>query len=593
MSTLPFSFMKKFPISPFSAMLSAIFVSSCVALAAPVSIYTVQGATDASPLLRKSVTVEGVITADFQGADQLDGFFIQDPQGDNDPATSDGIFVYVSPRSKWAQTPVKVGDRVRVSGRVDERFKQTQISGLTDLEVLGQAALPAPVDVQLPLGKGANLERFEGMLVCFPQTLGVVNQGDLMRYGTLELAPQRMFVPTNQKPMGEIAAVAKPEETPDKAPEDTVETISLDDGSSKQGPKPIPYLDEMGTRRIGDTVAGLTGILVFDHDSYRVEPTIAPVFDDKNPRPAVPPVVGGDLKVAAANVHNYWTTLKNKDNPNARGATSAAEFERQSTKIVAELQGLDADIVGLMELENNGNGAIDDLVGKLNAAYKGQIYAAVPIPATGLGTDAIRVGLIYKIARVMPQGVPLSDNDAAFDRFPLAQTFVDKGNGGVFTVVVNHFKSKGSVPKTGDVDLGEGAWNLKRTAQAKALLQFVDALKIESKDDDVLVIGDLNAYVQEAPLLALRAGGLTHLNLRLPADERYSFGYAGRFGSLDHALATPSLDAQVTGVGEWHINADEPYFLAPEIQRVSEFQPGPYRASDHDPLLVGLSLKAN
>jgi predicted extracellular nuclease len=292
-------------------------------------------------------------------------------------------------------------------------------------------------------------------------------------------------------------------------------------------------------------------------------------------------VVGGNVKIAAANLHNYWTTLKNAQNPDARGASSPAEFASQSAKIVAELKGLDADAVALMELENNGDGAIDDLLTRLNKAYGGTEYAKVGAPANGYGTDKIRVGFIYKPARLQLVGAAQSANDAIFERFPLAQTF--RFGKTQFTLVANHWKSKGSAPDTGDVDLGQGAWNKKRVQQAGATLKFVQTLN----QPNVLLLGDFNSYSEEDPIKALRAADMKHLNLRLPAEERYSFGYGGKFGSLDHAFASAPLDKAVTGFAEWHINSDEPEF------ELEQSNGTPFRASDHDPFLVGLDLPAN
>lgn len=560
-------------------LLSVVLTAPFVAFAQTTPISQIQGITDLSPLLKQAVTIEGVVTGDFQNKDQFSGFFLQEAKGDGNAATSDGIFVYVNARSPAANVDVKVGELVRVAGQVEEYHGQTQIGRTSKIEVLGtQTPLPA-LAVAFPLPAGETLERFEGMLVTFPAPLVVTAQNELARFGAITLAAQtRLFVPTNEKPLAEAKDDA------------AMRSLLLDDGSGTQNPKKTPYLDANGTRRTGSTVSNLTGILSFDFGQYRVQPTLAPVWED-NARPASPPDVGGTLKVAAANVLNYWTTFQTPQNPKARGAKNAEEFERQSAKIVAELKGLDADVVGLMELENNGPTAISDLVSKLNAAYGGETYAFVADPATGIGPDAIKVGLIYKTARVSPRGASLSDTTAIFDRFPLAQTFVSKLNGAAFTVVVNHFKSKGSAPKIGDTDKGEGAWNLKRVAQAEALAGFVERLKVSSADPDVLVIGDLNAYIHETPLLTLRNSGLKHLNLRLAPEERYSFSFDGRFGSLDHALATPELDAQITGFGEWHINSDEPYFLSYANLRGADFVANPYRASDHDPLLVGLDLK--
>ncbi len=548
----------------------------------PAKIAAIQGG-DTSVLLNQSVTIEAVMTGNFLGAERFNGFYVQDPVGDGNPATSEGLFVYVNSNSPFAKIDIQPGDRVQIAGRVSRYKGQTQISSPTQIKVIAHGEPLAPQVVALT-GE-VNWESLEGMLVRFDQTLMVTEQYDMNRYGSVKLAPQRTFNPTNVRPLTEVKAAPL-----------AISTITLDDGSDDSYPKQLRYLDANGTLRDGSTVTGLTGIVSEYNGEYRIEPTVDPVIADSNPRPIAPPEVGGTLKVAAANVLNYWTTFKDRDHPNARGADNAVQFERQSAKIVAELKGLDADIVGLMEVENNGENTINELVKRLNAAYGAETYAVVPAPATGFGTDAIRVAMIYKPAKVELVGASSSATDAIFDRLPFAQTFRDKGTQGVFTVVVNHFKSKGSPPKTpGDVNLDNGAgnWNAKRTQQAQRLVAFVQSLQKTSGDPDVLVIGDLNAYVEEDPLIALRDAGLKHLNLRIPAEDRYSFSYDGMFGSLDHALATPSLDGQVTGFGEWHINADEPYFNVYDKIKVENYRPDPYRASDHDPLVVGLNLTAN
>lgn len=559
-------------------LLSVLFGLSCGAQAQTTPISAVQGASDASPLVGQTVTVEGVVTGDFQLPAQFSGFFLQDANGDNNPTTSDGIFVYVNARSKAASVDVKVGDLVRVTGRVEEFGGQTQIGRTSQIEILGSQTPLASTPITLPLPTGTSFERYEGMTVTFPQKLTVTEQGQLARYGALTLSLGRLFVPTNLAPLGQIED------------DGAQRSLVLDDASGAQSPNPVPYLDENGTRRAGSTLENATGILSFDYEKYRLQPTIPPVFADENPRPTAPPQVGGTLKIGAANVHNYWTTLQNAANPDARGAKTPAQFARQSANTIAELKGLDADVLGLMELENNGETSIDDLLKKLNAAYGSAIYARVPDVAGAITPGPIKVGIIYKTASVKPRGAPISFKDGIFDRYPLAQTFTAK-NGAIFSLVVNHFKSKGSGPETGDTDKGEGAWNQKRVKQAEKLLGFIKQLQVSSGDADVLSLGDYNAYTEEAPILALRSGGLEHLNLRLAPEERYSFGFNGRYGSLDHAFATPSMAKQVMGFAEWHINADEPYFLDYPYVRIADFQVSPFRASDHDPLLIGLDLK--
>lgn len=567
------------PISK-SALLFSLFCVLCPssAHAQSISISAVQGTSDISPLDQQVVTLEGVVTGDFQLPAQYSGFYLQDPQGDGNAATSDGIFVYVNARSEAAGVDVVPGQRVRVTGRIAEFHGQTQIVPNAAFEVLGQAAPLAPTPILLPLPVGASFEQYEGMLVTFPQPLVVTEQGQLLRYGSLTLAyGSRLFVPTNQKPLGQAE---------DDAPR---RSFVLDDGSGSQSPKPTPYLDPNGTRRSGSTVQNVTGILSFDYGKYRIQPTVAPIFEDSNPRPLAAPNVGGTLKIGAANMHNYWTTFKNAAHPDARGAKNAAEFARQSANTVALLKGLDADVLGLMELENNGETSIDDLLGKLNAAYGRPVYAAVRDVPNAISPGPIKVGILYKIAALTPRGAPVVAKDAIFDRYPLAQTFTTK-NGAIFTLVVNHFKSKSPGEEVVDGDKGEGAFNQKRIKQAARLLEFIKRLQISTGDKDVISVGDYNAYGEESPVLALRSGGLDHLNLRLAPEERYSFAFDGHYGSLDHAFATPELAKQVRGFEEWHVNSDEPYFLDFPFSKTEGFQASPFRASDHDPLLIGLEL---
>ncbi|MDH5373760.1 MAG: nuclease, partial [Acidimicrobiia bacterium] len=221
----------------------------------------------------------------------------------------------------------------------------------------------------------------------------------------------------------------------------------------------------------------------------------------------------------------------------------------------------------------------------------------------------VRNEVIYRTASVTPIGTPIALEDPAFDtpasgddpagRPPLAQTFAD-GNGEVFTVVTNHFKSKGSsCGSLGDPDTGDGSGNcnLTRVAQSEALLEFVAALQASTHDDDVLIIGDLNSYAKEAPISALEAGGFTNLLALYDGPWEYTYVFDGQLGNLDHALGSGSILSQVTGTAAWHINSDEPDILDYDMSFKKDvqdalFEPNAYRASDHDPVIVGLDLTA-
>jgi hypothetical protein len=532
----------------------------------------VQGREDKSPLVGKTVEIQGVVTGDFQEANQLGGFFMQDG-GDGDNATSDGIFVY-APLSRKTTLDVQAGNYVAVQGIVEEFNGQTQVGRPKVRPLAGaKVKVPEPLVIAWPLPQDIPPERYESMLVKIAQTLTVTSNYELSRYGTLMLsAGGRLFTP------GTLGGDLKK-----KSEENARRVLLLDDASTKRSPQPVPYLNALGTRRTGDTVTDLTGILTESFEAIRLHPTILPQFAEANPRPALPDV-GGTLKIASFNLHNYFTTLKSQDRQ-ARGAVTETDKARQSAKLIAAVRAMNPDILACIELENNGDEALFDFLGKLNKATNGA-YDAVEEPAAGLGRNEIRVGLIYKKAKVKPQGAPKSDTSAIFDRPPLAQTFTTPG-GAAFTVVVNHFKSKSGCPENGDVDEGEGCWNQKRVAQAAQLMKSIVQWKQESGSPSLLALGDFNAYFNEAPLRILREGGL--LSPRQSAED-YSFSYDGRAGSLDHAFVTPELAPKVTGVAVWHINSDEPDFLDYSVDKTAPENVNYFRSSDHDPLLIGLDL---
>ena len=162
---------------------------------------------------------------------------------------------------------------------------------------------------------------------------------------------------------------------------------------------------------------------------------------------------------------------------------------------------------------------------------------------------------------------------------------------------MNHLKSKGSdCVADGDPNLGDGQGNCNATRRsaAAAIADWLSTDPTSSGDPDFLIIGDLNAYLLEDPLTALRNAGFVNLGEAATGTDAYSFVFGGQSGALDHALASPSLEPQVAAVLEWHINADEPPVLDYNLESGRDpdlFDADtPYRASDHDPLLIGLNL---
>jgi predicted extracellular nuclease len=604
-------------------------------------IYQVQGSGSATPI-PGAVTTQGVVIGDYEGttADSFEGFYLQDPTGDGDATTSDGIFVYAGAGSNL----VSVGDVVRVTGFARERFNQTTINGsnsnsspVTQVIDCGTGSV-APVDVEMPFETTTYLERFEGMLVRFPQALVIAEYFNYDRFGELVLAlpldgETRPFTGTAIDEPG----VGPGSPANQRTLANALRRVTLDDGIDTQNPNSVRHPNgapfSLDNRfRGGDTVQDATGVLAFDFSLYRIQPTAPAAYTATNPRPAEPEDVGGDVTVAAMNTLNFFLTADIEPNspPNpadntcggnanleCRGwdSNQPAEFDRQRDKLLAAIAGLDADVVGLNELENTpGVDPAANLVAGLNAIPGGETYASIP---TGvIGTDAIRVGMIYRPAVVTPVGtfeVLDSTVDPRFidtrSRPALAQTFRENATGERFTVIVNHLKSKGSsCADIGDPDILDGQANCNQTrkAAAQALVDWAATDPTGSGDPDFLIIGDLNSYAREDPIDAIKAGAddttgtaddWTSLIETLLGTYAYSFVFDGQAGYLDHALSNATLTGQVTGAAEWHINADEPDLLDYDTSFKSAtqdtfYEPNAYRASDHDPVLVGLDLDA-
>jgi predicted extracellular nuclease len=596
-------------------------VSSCTGgtTVTPVAIYTIQGTGATSPLVGQIVTTSGVVTKVTNS-----GFFIQDLTGDGNPLTSDGIYVFASPASC---TNAVLGNLVTVTGTVSEYVPGagtastplTELTAVTSVTLVGTGYSITPTVVTLPLAAGDSFERFEGMLVTLQGSLTVEQNYFLAQYGQLTIGAGRHQTVTNAYRPNTPQALAL-------ADLQARSRLLLDDGSSVQNPNPTPYFNANGLGRAGDTVSNLTGVIDFGLATstasgaglYRLQPTSTPVFSFTNPRSGTPPVVGGNLRVAAMNVLNFFTTFTNGQTAdgqtgqgcslggqvsaaNCRGADNLTEFQRQRNKIVREMAGLNADVYGLMETQNNGNTAVQNLVDGLNAFIGSNSYVAIPVPAAGTGSDAIRVTMVYKPSRLTPLGLPLSDTNSINNRPTLAQSFV-AANGEKFSFVVNHLKSKSSCPGSGaDADQGDGqgCWNATRTAQAARLRTFVAQVQAAAGSNDVLLVGDFNAYAMEDPIYDLTSNGYIDQIGRYNTFG-YSYVFDGTAGRLDHAISSASMSPRVNGAAEWHINADESpandYNLEFKQPACATCAPdpydgsGPYRASDHDPVLIGVNL---
>ncbi|MFL6167453.1 MAG: ExeM/NucH family extracellular endonuclease [Ornithinibacter sp.] len=603
---------------------------SCVATATPIG--QVQGPDEASPLVGQRVTVRGVVVGDYEGpSPALRGFYLQDPKGDGDPATSEGIFVFNGANSDLVQ----LGDLVTVTGNVGENQGQTQISVTAANVAECGTGTVAPTDVTLPMASPTAFEKYEGMSVRFPQELSVTEHFQLGRFGQVTVSSGgRLVQPTNVVDPGPAAIALQAQ--------NDLNQVIIDDTLNDQNPDPIIWgrggqpLSAENTLRGGDTTTGATGVMTYtwagnaaSGNAWRLRPLdqtgTGITFEAANPRPTSAPDVGGAVQVAGMNLLNYFNTFDGLpdrvDNctggvtgapTDCRGADTQVELDRQSAKTVAAIAKIDADVIGINEIENDGYGpdsAISDLVDAVNASVGAGTYAFIDADArTGqtdaLGDDAIKVGFLYKPAAVTPVGSTAVLNSVAFvnggdsaprNRPSLAQAWRSAVTGGVFVTDINHLKSKGSACDAPDAGDGQANCAEVRTRAVSLLLDWLGSDPTGTGDEDVLLVGDYNSYAKETPIATLEAGGFTNLVERFQGEDAYSYAFDGQWGYLDQALGSPTLTGQVTGVADYHINSDEPSVLdyntdfKSAAQLESLYAPDEFRVSDHDPVLVGLT----
>jgi len=570
-------------------------------------ISSIQGTGESSPVVGETKLVEGVVTSVVAS---LNGYFVQEELADHDSLaeTSEGIFVFDENLSATPNVMPTVGNKVRVQGVVKEHFNRTQLSASSSFVDCGVGENINSQEVSLPAINATDWENVEGMLIHFTQALQVTDTYNLARFGQLALSNGRLLKPTNVFAPNSTQAVAL-------ADKNSRNVILLDDMNNQQNPESVPFpapiLSYDNTVRLGDSASGVAGVIDYSFSSYRVLPTQAPTFIATNSRTNTPLFShDGSLKVASFNVLNYFNgNGLGAGFPTARGAHTNEEFVRQSDKIVSAIAAIDADIVGLMEIENDGynnTSAINDLVVKLNAVMGEKTYQFVNPNQASLGSDAIAVGLLYKPAKVSLEGAAVTTTQTPFDfgnRQPLVQTFKETLTGEVLTIAVNHFKSKGSCGSASgnnaDLNDGQGCWNELRTQAANQLTAWLNTMPTGTVDEDILIIGDLNAYAKEDPISAIENKGYQNLVEKSLGYSGYSYSFGGEVGYLDHALASSSLSAQVDETVVWHINADEPRAFDYNTENKSTNQltnyygSSAYRASDHDPIVIMFSLASN
>ncbi|WP_406663652.1 ExeM/NucH family extracellular endonuclease [Gallaecimonas sp. GXIMD1310] len=613
----------------------------------------IQGSGDRSPLVpagsyqsADKVVTEGRVTQVTTGL--YKGFFLQDGAGDGNPATSDGIFVFTG---SAPDPSIKPGASVCVEGLVKEYYGFTEVA--MDRYAFTADDLPAVHTTDLVIGDNVaqSLEAVEGMKVRltadsdmrvtrpFSYDYSASRSNMELAHGGPLYQPTQLF-PALTSQASELAAANQARtlyvETDQKAPNGVIPYF--------------PGLDaQQGYIRVNDRVENLEGVIGYSYSNYRLvadNQITAADFVHLSDRSSAPAITAkGQLRVASFNIENFFNTaVGGAPNPlgQNRGATTAADFALQQQKTVNALLKIDADVVGLVEVENNGFGddsAIHSLLSALNAELPADKQYAVVTPAEAgtVGGDAITSMIIYRPSTVTPVG-PLdilqmpnqitvaadgSEDIHHGGRPSLLQSFKrvfdGQATGDSFRVAINHLRSKGSKcaeDLEGKPQDGQGSCNELRNSEAALVAEHVLA-----SDTPTLVLGDFNAYTSEDPILVMTQIPPLDRTLKTAHDtyfgdttaapqldgparvisqgyglvslvnkDSYSYQYDGMIGRLDQALATANMADKVAQVTDWHINAAESNLFHYDSRYTGDLvkSDNPFSASDHDPVVIEL-----
>lgn len=418
---------------------------------------------------------------------------------------------------------------------------------------------------QIPIVfNGDSLTPYIGQRVMFNQTLYVCGRSGNSYGGNLYLSYERL------RQAEEVAIPGTP---------DFASAVAKNEQGIISAYSSGVWFDSI---RTGSTITNLVATVRDDH-YVRLEGM--PLIDN-NIRPTQRPDVGdARLIVCGANLQYYCP-----DWDGTYGANSDEEFALQHYKTVSALLNIDADIYALTELQQ-GQTSLQTLSQGMNDASTPGKYAYVYDYDTVV-SNYIKVGFIYRTDKVRPAlvlGHPYAPganwviNQMSELRREEVQAFDEISTGERLVVCMNHFKSKSGG------DSSNNYYNANRVENAQYLIHFLENELHNNyyNDADILILGDLNCATMEEPVRVLEAAGYENLLTRFCSNE-YSYTYDNQVQYLDHALASPSLAQQVTGAMPYHINADESYLLHYNYSTDSSI----YRYSDHDPIIVGITLSS-
>jgi predicted extracellular nuclease len=584
-----------------------------------VLIGTIQGSGDASPVVGQQRTAQGIVTGL-----RSNGFFLQNAApGDNNPATSDGIFVFTSSAPSGAAV---VGNMVCVSGTVSEFQNQTELDTPTVTALASNQPLPVPVTLTAsdldPAGPLDQLEKYSGMRVFIPSlvvtgpTDGSLNESTAtstsngVYFGVLPGVPRPFREP------GIALTDILPAGTPPNVPRfDTNPEIIQVYGPGQPGATPLNVT-------AGATVSNLTGILSYFPSMYEIlpDPASTATATGNITYTPIPDKTASEFTVASTNLERFYNTTQDPIGSGTVTTLTPTAFANRLNKASLGIRNVlkAPDIVAVEELQDLPT--LQALAAKINTDQQSATgtnpnYSAYL--AEGNDISNINVGFLVK-SNVTVVDVTQYGKDVRFDGPNTANAILNdrpplvlrarvaragSNDSTAITVIVNHLRS---LLDLNDPSSGPQV-RAKRQKQAEYLANLIQARQAADPNEKIVVVGDFNAYqfsdgyvdtvgtvignpapadqvVLASPVLV--NPGLTVATNSAPAAERYSYTFSGSAQELDQVLLNAPAQALFSRYAVGRLDADFPEIYRNDPNR-------PERISDHDWPVVYLNLPAD
>jgi uncharacterized protein len=507
--------------------------------------------------------IRGLVSGVVQGNDQLGGFYIQDAR-----------YFYQKSVFVNSSEQVSVGDEVLLNAIIIEKNNETQLDNVELIKILSHNRFINVEKISLPISY-EQWEELEGCLVEIKDNLQISDSYQFNKYGQLLLSKGELIQETElfdaQRDSLEIAHLTLQQE---------LNSIYVDDLSDLKFPQiDSLYIDPFKVV-MGAKCSKIKGFVSQYNKTYKVRLVNDLIVEQSDP----PNLIGldTDLKIMNFNLYNLFNgNGKEEEFPTARGAKSYDAYQLQMKKLASAIYAVDPDILAMMEIENDGEdklSSIQQFCDYLNKHGDRQYEIA---QTNGLISDyPIKTGIIYDASVVETKYKAQYHNHPNFSRPSLSQRFI-YNDSLEFVLCANHFKSKGSRNAKGlDIDQkdGQASYNYKRTLQAKTLLDIIDSLYF---DENIIVLGDFNAYSQEDPIQALQSTNLHRLE-----TVNHSYVYKGKNGSLDHVFVSDNFIDHINQVQTWNINSIYPSWINYSHNLADSSY---FRSSDHNPMVIGVN----